>query len=67
MKESKTLRQDESYVSDFVYIIELNRPEAMNSLNTLMAVEIIECLSFLKGEKILSVLVIGITEVILRV
>lgn len=58
MKDWKTLRLNESYVSDLVYVIELNRPEAMNSLNTLMAVELIECLSVLQDKKNLRVLVL---------
>ena len=31
MKDWETINVNESYVSDFVYVLELNRPEAMNS------------------------------------
>jgi len=58
MKDWKTLNINESYVSDFVYVLELNRPEAMNSLNTLMGIELIECLSTLKDKKNLRVLIL---------
>lgn len=58
MKDWETLNVNESYVSDFVYVLELNRPEAMNSLNTLMGIELIECLSALKDKKNLRVLIL---------
>ncbi|MGN7385407.1 enoyl-CoA hydratase/isomerase family protein [Sporosarcina sp. SAFN-015] len=54
----ETLKLDESYAEGNVYVLQLNRPEAMNSLNTLMAVELIECLSILKDKKDLRVLVL---------
>ena len=54
----KQLRLDETHADDYVYILELNRPEAMNALNTLMAIELIECLSVLKDKKDLRVLIL---------
>ncbi len=58
MKDWETLSINETYVSDFVYVLELNRPKAMNSLNTLMGIELIECLSALKDKKDLRVLIL---------
>ena len=47
MTKWQTIRVNEDYSSENVYMIELNRPEAMNSLNTLMGIELVECLKFL--------------------
>lgn len=58
MKDWQTLRLDASHASDFVYVLELNRPEAMNSLNTLMAIELIECLKALKEKNDARALII---------
>jgi enoyl-CoA hydratase len=58
MAEWQTILVNEQYVSDNVYILELNRPEAMNSLNTLMGIELIECLKFLQTKPDLRVLVL---------
>lgn len=58
MKDYETLTVNTTHVNDFVYILELNRPNAMNSLNTLMAVELIECLSDLKDKQSLRVLIL---------
>jgi len=58
MKDWETLNVNESYVPDFVYVLELNRPKAMNSLNTLMGIELNECLSALKDKKDLRVLIL---------
>jgi enoyl-CoA hydratase len=58
MAEWQTILVNEEYVSDNVYILELNRPEAMNSLNTLMGLELIECLKSLQTKPDLRVLVL---------
>jgi len=58
MTNWQTILLNEEYASENVYIIELNRPEAMNSLNTLMGIELIECLKHLHEKEDLRVLVI---------
>jgi enoyl-CoA hydratase len=58
MTSWQTILLNEEYASENVYIIELNRPEAMNSLNTLMGIELIECLKHLHEKEDLSVLVL---------
>lgn len=58
MTNWKTLILNEEHRDEHVYVIELNRPEAMNSLNTKMAVELIECLTLLEQQKGLRVLVL---------
>lgn len=54
----ETILLNEDYRSEHVYIIELNRPEAMNSLNTKMGIELIECLKLLQNKEDLRVLVL---------
>ncbi|MCG7344080.1 enoyl-CoA hydratase-related protein [Sporosarcina sp. ACRSL] len=54
----ETISLNETHAEDHVYILELNRPEAMNALNTLMAIELKECLTMLKDKKDLRVLVL---------
>ncbi len=54
----QTINVDDSHKEDAVYILELNRPEAMNSFTTLMTEEIIGCLAELKEKKDLRVLII---------
>ncbi|WP_342560291.1 enoyl-CoA hydratase-related protein [Psychrobacillus sp. FSL W7-1457] len=58
MTNWKTIIVNEEYSAENVYIIELNRPEAMNSLNTLMANELIECLKELREKEDLRVLIL---------
>ena len=58
MGEWQTILVNEEYISDNVYILELNRPESMNSLNTLMGVELIECLKSLQKKPDLRVLIL---------
>ncbi|WP_142826906.1 enoyl-CoA hydratase/isomerase family protein [Planococcus soli] len=58
MTNWETLILNEEHGDEHVYVIELNRPEAMNSLNTKMAVELIECLTSLEQQKSLRVLVL---------
>jgi enoyl-CoA hydratase len=58
MTNWQTILLNEEYASENVYIIELNRPEAMNSLNTLMGIELIECLKHLHEKEDLRVLVL---------
>lgn len=58
MKTFETLNVITEHADDFVYILELNRPTAMNSLSTLMAVELIECLKDLKDRKDIRVLIL---------
>lgn len=54
----QTINVDDSHKKDAVYILELNRPEAMNSFTTLMTEEIIDCLDELKEKEDLRVLII---------
>ena len=58
MTNWKTIIVNEEYSAENVYIIELNRPEAMNSLNTLMATELIDCLKELREKEDLRVLIL---------
>ncbi|WP_231293312.1 enoyl-CoA hydratase/isomerase family protein [Sporosarcina sp. P33] len=58
MVDWKTIVLDESQAEEFVYIITLNRPDAMNSLNTLMAEELIECVTMLKEKDDVRALII---------
>ncbi|MBE3102630.1 MAG: enoyl-CoA hydratase/isomerase family protein [Bacilli bacterium] len=58
MQSYETLTVNTTHTSDFVYVLELNRPNSMNSLNTLMAVELIACLTELKDKKDLRVLIL---------
>ncbi|MDN7244983.1 enoyl-CoA hydratase/isomerase family protein [Planococcus shenhongbingii] len=58
MADWQTILLNEEYVSENVYILQLNRPDAMNSLNTLMGIELIECLKFLQTKPDLRVLVL---------
>lgn len=58
MTNWQTILVNEEYSSENVYILELNRPEAMNSLNTLMAIELIECLKELQEKDDLRVLIL---------
>ncbi len=58
MSKWETLLLNKQFSNDNVYVIELNRPEAMNSLNTKMAVELIECLTSLEQQKDLRALVL---------
>ena len=54
----QTLKLDESHAPDFVYVLELNRPDSMNALNTLMAEELIDCIAMLKDQEDLRTLII---------
>lgn len=58
MKEYKTItiKQDEETPS--VYILTLNRPNALNAFTTQMALDIIDCLRELKGDGGVSALII---------
>lgn len=58
MTKWQTILVNEEYSSENVYILELNRPEAMNSLNTLMAIELIDCLKELQEKDDLRVLIL---------
>ncbi|MTD30589.1 enoyl-CoA hydratase/isomerase family protein [Planomicrobium sp. YIM 101495] len=58
MDQWETLKLDESYAHENVYILKLNRPEAMNALNTKMGEELIECLGKLKKMPDLRVLIL---------
>lgn len=58
MTKWQTILLNEAYCSENVYIVELNRPEAMNSLNTLMGIELIDCLKSLHEKEDLRVLVL---------
>lgn len=58
MKKWETIILNEDHSSENVYIIQLNRPDAMNSLNTAMGIELIECLEYLKTKENLRVLVL---------
>lgn len=53
--ETITLVQDND--TKGIYTLTLNRPDAMNSLNTQMALELIECLKYLKEQKDLRVII----------
>ncbi|TWT06745.1 enoyl-CoA hydratase [Planococcus sp. CPCC 101016] len=57
MTNWETLILNEEHSDENVYMIELNRPEAMNSLNTKMGLELIDCLNLLEQQKNLRVLV----------
>lgn len=58
MTNWETLILNEEHRDENVFVIELNRPDAMNSLNTKMGVELIECLTSLEQQKELRVLVL---------
>ncbi|WP_298823755.1 enoyl-CoA hydratase/isomerase family protein [uncultured Planococcus sp.] len=58
MTNWETLNLNEENRAENVFVIELNRPDAMNSLNTKMGIELIECLKSLEQEKELRVLVL---------
>lgn len=58
MKKWQTISLNDEFLEDHIYILELNRPEAMNSLNTLMGSELIECLKFLQHQDSMRVLVL---------
>ena len=58
LKNWETIKVDDSYADENVYILKLNRPDAMNALNTKMAVELIDCLEILKRLPKLRVLVL---------
>ncbi|TWT27464.1 enoyl-CoA hydratase/isomerase family protein [Planomicrobium sp. CPCC 101110] len=58
MTKWQTIALKEDYISENVYVLELNRPEAMNSLNTLMGTELIDCLKFLRSNEEGRVLVL---------
>ncbi|RNF38918.1 enoyl-CoA hydratase/isomerase family protein [Planococcus salinus] len=58
MENYETLNVITEHADDFVYILELDRPDAMNSLSTQMAVELIECLKDLKDRKDIRVLIL---------
>lgn len=58
MQKWQTILLNEEYSGENVYILELNRPEALNSLNTLMAIELVECLKELQEKEDLSVLIL---------
>ncbi|TWI54737.1 enoyl-CoA hydratase/isomerase family protein [Halalkalibacter nanhaiisediminis] len=53
--ETITLEQDQE--TEGIYTLTLNRPEAMNSLNTQMALDLIQCFTYLKEQKDLRVLI----------
>lgn len=54
--ETVTLTQDEG--TKEIYILTLNRPDAMNALNTQMALDLIECFDYLKDQKDLRTLIL---------
>lgn len=58
MTNWETLNLIEEHRDENVFVIELNRPEAMNSLNTKMGIELIDCLKSLEQQKELRVLVL---------
>jgi len=58
MAKWQTILLNNDYLADHIYILELNRPEAMNALNTLMGTELIECLQFLMDQEAGRVLVL---------
>lgn len=58
MTNWETLILNKEHSDEHVYVIEMNRPAAMNSLNTKMAVELIECLTSLEHQEDLRVLVL---------
>lgn len=58
MTNYQTIAVNKDYAEDNVYIIKLKRPEAMNSLNTKMGNELIECLRSLQNKGDLRVLVL---------
>jgi len=53
----ETLSLDTNHEMDNVYILSLNRPDALNALNTKMGVELIECFKYLETQKELRVLI----------
>lgn len=57
--ETITLKQDEQ--SKGVFILTLNRPEAMNSHNTQMALDLLDCMNELKYNKEIRVLILTAT------
>lgn len=61
MTKWETILLNKDYISENVYVIELNRPSSMNSLNTAMGIELIECLKLLKNKEDLRVLVLTAT------
>ncbi|WKA54269.1 enoyl-CoA hydratase/isomerase family protein [Planococcus shixiaomingii] len=58
MAEWQTISLNDDLSEDHVYTLQLNRPAAMNSLNTLMGIELIECLNFLQEQTSVRVLVV---------
>lgn len=58
MADWQTILLKDDWASDNVYILELNRPDAMNSLNTQMGIELIECLKEIQEKPDLRVLVL---------
>ncbi|MFG6147529.1 enoyl-CoA hydratase/isomerase family protein [Halobacillus sp. B23F22_1] len=58
MKPYETINVIEEHKSDSIVVIELNRPEAMNSLNTKMSEELIDCLRTLKNRNDTRVLIL---------
>ncbi|MGO1060761.1 enoyl-CoA hydratase/isomerase family protein [Planococcus sp. FY231025] len=58
MADWQTILLKEDFASDNVYILELNRPEAMNSLNTQMGIDLIECLKEIQEKPDLRVLIL---------
>lgn len=57
MNSWETIKLIREYKEDNVYILQLNRPESMNALNTKMGTELIECFEYLQELKDLRVLI----------
>ncbi|MFD1037443.1 enoyl-CoA hydratase/isomerase family protein [Virgibacillus byunsanensis] len=58
MSKWETITLDQDDVTKGVFTLTLNRPDAMNALNTQMAIDLIDCLDQLKENKELRVLVL---------
>ncbi|GGA19698.1 enoyl-CoA hydratase/isomerase family protein [Psychrobacillus lasiicapitis] len=58
MKNWDTIKLIDDHKNDNIYVLQLNRPEAMNALNTQMGKELIECFQYLETLKDLRVLIL---------
>lgn len=58
MKNWNTIKLLDQHKTENVYILQLNRPDSMNALNTQMGTELIECLQYLETQKDLRALIL---------
>ncbi|MEI4768765.1 enoyl-CoA hydratase-related protein [Psychrobacillus sp. FJAT-51614] len=58
MKNWETITLTDEHKKENVYVLQLNRPDSMNALNTQMGTELIECLKYLETLKDVRVLIL---------